>query len=694
VTEVFTRADDSNSPQPPYNDLAVQHPHIDTNGDGIGSNEVLPPTGSDPTPDGFLDFDGNGEADPLYLGVGPSYNTNSPDNPADIIAVTPTRFLEDGQNTATLQLSANYDSEVFAAWVEIRAPATVLAGQGGSIQLNPELQKELLLSPAECQSSLGIDAWCTSYADFTTPGMYEIFYFVQDKVPGESVGGAVSPAWRSVVYKNSSSNTPPAAFDLLAPANGASPRTELAFDWDSSSDPDGLSYTLEIATDTQFGEIVHRQEGLAVSHTVVDESAGLVDGDTYYWRVIAVDGFGAQTVSTTPYRSFTTNNGNARRGFIYTTVRDAVSGVALNGATVSLLESTTLLDIYEDNGEYTLVIEPVGEYTVQVDLTDYDSNSVSGVDAALSPSITVNLSADAGADADGDGIVNTSDNCPGTANASQTDTDGDGDGNACDSDDDNDGVNDGSDSDDLNPDICLDSDADSCDDCAVGSDNFGPLPDNLAGDDGPDLDTDGLCDAGDPDIDGDGISNELDDFPTDPGESVDTDGDGIGNNSDTDDDGDDLSDALETGFFLTNPLLVDSDGDGLVDGYDGIVLLAVLPGGVDFNGDGYVDGELGLATDPTDPDSDDDTFTDGVEIAADTDPNDPNDLPVTADGNVAPRGNIDNDVNTADYLVMMRFVLGLETPDGVETARGDLDGSGEIDLPDLILLMQIIQATP
>ena len=66
---------------------------------------------------------------------------------------------------------------------------------------------------------------------------------------------------------------------------------------------------------------------------------------------------------------------------------------------------------------------------------------------------------------------------------------------------------------------------------------------------------------------------------------------------------------------------------------------------------------------------------------------------MTADGNVAPRGDIDNDVNAADYLVMMRFVLGLETPDGLETARGDLDGSGvlwavvdsgsDLDHPDL-----------
>jgi hypothetical protein len=43
-------------------------------------------------------------------------------------------------------------------------------------------------------------------------------------------------------------------------------------------------------------------------------------------------------------------------------------------------------------------------------------------------------------DGDGDGVPDSSDNCPGTANADQADTDGDGQGDACDADDDNDGV--------------------------------------------------------------------------------------------------------------------------------------------------------------------------------------------------------------------------------------------------------------
>ena len=56
----------------------------------------------------------------------------------------------------------------------------------------------------------------------------------------------------------------------------------------------------------------------------------------------------------------------------------------------------------------------------------------------------------------------------------------------------------------------------------------------------------------------------------------------------------------------TDPLLADSDGDGLSDGAE-----------VNTH-----------ATDPLDSDSDDDGWSDGAEIAAGSDPNDPGSTPV------------------------------------------------------------------
>ena len=50
----------------------------------------------------------------------------------------------------------------------------------------------------------------------------------------------------------------------------------------------------------------------------------------------------------------------------------------------------------------------------------------------------------------------------------------------------------------------------------------------------------------------------------DGSETSDNDGDGIGDNADTDDDNDFLTDGQEA-MFGTDPLMEDTDGDGLTD---------------------------------------------------------------------------------------------------------------------------------
>jgi hypothetical protein len=134
---------------------------------------------------------------------------------------------------------------------------------------------------------------------------------------------------------------------------------------------------------------------------------------------------------------------------------------------------------------------------------------------------------------------------------------------------------------------------------------------------------------------------------------------------------DDLNHDDETSYG-TDPLNEDSDSDGLLDGDEVYVYFTL----------------------PNDSDTDDDGAGDGDEVSAGTNPLDANDSPIPADGNVAPRFNIDTAVNIADYLLMQRFVLGLETPTTEEESRGDINGSVTIDLPDLILLQQNIMAAP
>ncbi|PJC01511.1 MAG: hypothetical protein CO073_03430, partial [Candidatus Komeilibacteria bacterium CG_4_9_14_0_8_um_filter_36_9] len=100
--------------------------------------------------------------------------------------------------------------------------------------------------------------------------------------------------------------------------------------------------------------------------------------------------------------------------------------------------------------------------------------------------------------------------------------------------------------------------------------------DGIANSIDPDDDNDSLTDLQeqqlgtnplDTDSDNDGASDSQDAFPLNSNEQLDTDNDTIGNNADPDDDNDGLVDTEEISLG-TNPLLADSDGDGVNDKND------------------------------------------------------------------------------------------------------------------------------
>jgi len=161
------------------------------------------------------------------------------------------------------------------------------------------------------------------------------------------------------------------------------------------------------------------------------------------------------------------------------------------------------------------------------------------------------------------------------------------------------------------------------------------------------------------DTDGDGVPDAVDNCLQIPNlDQTDTDGDGEGDACDSDIDGDGLDNATEL-LLGTFPDIADSDGDGLNDG-----------------------NEVNLyATDPLKTDSDGDYLGDGDEVILyGSDPNH-NDT-----GDLAPRGTPDGSLNTGDLVVLLRLVLGLETPDVRETVLADMNHDSLLNAADVLLL--------
>ena len=125
--------------------------------------------------------------------------------------------------------------------------------------------------------------------------------------------------------------------------------------------------------------------------------------------------------------------------------------------------------------------------------------------------------------------------------------------------------------------------------------------------------------------------------------------------------------------FAIDVAALDSDFDGISD-YDEINIYGTLPGNSDSDGDFISDGdEINNASNPLDSLS----------------------WPNFADGDIAPLGSPDGQINAADYLIAQRIALGDLTITSLELAHGDLypPGSpdGVINTSDLILLLELIQ---
>jgi hypothetical protein len=365
-------------------DTRAQHPLLDDNGDGSAS--YLPQGASD----GAL-------AANLTLGVG----IKSLGEPADITAVTGTTILPATQtDSLPLWLRVNDSSRVAKAWMEIRTPITSVSSNGGTGQVTPHLITQPLYYDGF--------QWNSSYA-FANAGTYNILYYTQDNQTGD-----ISPAAHSTVYKQLANNAAPSSFSLSAPADQGSVSPVFPLTWQEVASSNGVTYTLVVATDQAFNSVVYTEEGIAQATTYLADGklnnpAGngyyCQNGDSYcYWKVKAIDGYGAITESNT--RSFTVVATNGLPALLKGYVRDSATGTPISGAKVTA-GSATVATL--SNGFY---LSSVFNATVNlsVSATGYQTKTLSNVSTPAGKVVSNDISLGASGsrkpgDCDGNGTV-------------------------------------------------------------------------------------------------------------------------------------------------------------------------------------------------------------------------------------------------------------------------------------------------
>jgi hypothetical protein len=376
LTEQFT-ATGTGSINAPFYDDSRQHPLLDDNGDGAGSNDL-----SDPAGDGQL-------SESLFIGVS-ALTANDPGD-VTITRVAPPVFLGEGESSADLWAQVDDNNRLDTIWIEVKPPGYEPVGAGGSGQVEMELQRSVYRVSNETMNRY---EW-PGEAGFVDPGTYQVFYFAKDAAPT----GNVSPLKETRVYKAKAGNNPPGPFSLMSPGDGEEVLTTMVLDWEDTVDPEGdpFTYTVLVSKgDPGFYDPI-RIEGLIYSTCLIGPSEGIEDLSEYYWKVLAIDRYGS--IRQSEARMFHTNNTNPVVGWVRGHVYDAGTNASITGAMVSVGD----IALNTGTGGYYLGQTPPGTYTMTASASGYNVGSHSGVEIGDGALVTKDFGlASSGADDQGD----------------------------------------------------------------------------------------------------------------------------------------------------------------------------------------------------------------------------------------------------------------------------------------------------
>jgi hypothetical protein len=130
----------------------------------------------------------------------------------------------------------------------------------------------------------------TTFAD--SSGVFSATINVPASIGGDHII-TVSDTYNIEQFTFTMESTPPPVPKPKLPEMATKAKPEVFFDWESVNDPSGVTYTLQIATDADFNNIVVEKVSLIDSkYTLTEEEklASVSKEEPYYWRIRAIDG--------------------------------------------------------------------------------------------------------------------------------------------------------------------------------------------------------------------------------------------------------------------------------------------------------------------------------------------------------------------------------------------------------------------
>jgi len=303
--EIFTKSNIAVLSAPFY-DYALQHPLLDDNGDGIGSNDLT-------------DSHGDGQlSDHLFIGSPPKSEE------INALKTTETLFLNESQSSADFTISISHNDLMDRLWIEIKSPQEASSTQNTA-------QIEIPFLSFDYDTVNGHQYGFSHIDIFQSPGTYQVLYFVKYKT-----SGIISLLQTKMVYKAIADNNPPDPFVLKSPENESVVAPSilvgkndyyLLMSWETAHDPDDTPITYSvILSDSmtfQYSASVYT-ENISEPMALVGIPQKWVDQDSdIFWKVSAIDTYGAFRDSNICL--FHTKNGNPATGWVKGKVIDVHS---------------------------------------------------------------------------------------------------------------------------------------------------------------------------------------------------------------------------------------------------------------------------------------------------------------------------------------------------------------------------------